>query len=375
MLSLAVPTFTGIPSDAVKKIDVYSDVGTELQNEKVSQISAFDTGLDGIIGSSLKVVKGIGASILDKGMDIPTAQNRIRDALGGSRSAITDISETLERAILGDMTGADQATGYVRGANTMIDSVKTIINGVDRTFVQTGYKNVTGVMGFISDLTGNTLVKTFDLGAEAALIKGVLTEVTRWGIPELVDEAYGAKWNDTDKKYEYSYSDDFRFSVTKRASDSISPSTSLSVIESLMTHGGETALIADNPAFPLQLLGGYVIPEGCVQGGPFPVDATSPFGEQTKPNYVHQGYQLLSILNRLKPNWFYVNRTYKTGDSNNPFATETVWDLEYLTLASEGARLVLATNDDLRDAMLAAPFYRVESGVALLKNMYPYIVL
>lgn len=375
MLSLAIPTFTGVPDDTVKKIDVLGDVGSDLQNSLVSKISSFDTNLDGIIAGSLKAVKGIGDAFLNSGMDLPTARDRIKEALGGSRYAISEISEMLERGITGDMTGIDEGTGYVRGANSMIDSVKLIIDGADRTFNQSGYKNVSGVMGFIRDLTGNQLLQTFDLGAEAALVRGIITEVSKWGVPELIDETFGAKWNEEKDIWEYSYSDEFRFSVTKRASDSISPSTSLDVIWTLITHGGEKALIAENPSFPLQLLNGYVIPEGAVQGGPYPVDPAKPYETQSKPNYVYQGYMLLKILNVLKPDWFYTQRTYQTGNPETPFATDTVWDLQYLQTASEGAKSVLSTNSDLRDALLAAPFYRMESGVAMLKNMYPYIVL
>lgn len=375
MLQLAIPTFTGVPNDAVKKIDVYGNVDDTLQNSLVSKISAFDSNLNGVISSSLKTVKGIGDTLMNNGMDLITARDRIKEALGGSRYAITEISEMLERAITGDLTGIDEGTGFVRGANTMIDSVKLVIDGADRTFNQAGYKNVSGVMGFIRDLSGNQLIKTFDLGAEAALIKGIITEVSKWGVPELIDETFGAKWNTEKDIWEYSYSDEFRFSVTKRASDSISPSTNLDVIWSLITHGGEKALIAENPLFPMQLLNGYVIPEGTSQGGPFPVNAADPYGKQTKNNYAYQGYMLLKILNLLKPDWFYVERTYATGTPNTPFAKDTVWDLQYLQTASEGAKNVLSTNTDLRDALLAAPFYRIESGIALLKNMYPYIVL
>lgn len=374
MLQLAIPTFTGVPTDSVKQIDVLADPGDGLQNSLVSKISAFDTNLDGIIAGSLKAVKGIGDAFLNNGMDLPTARDRIKEALGGSRYAISEISEMLERGITGDMTGIDEGTGYVRGANTMIDSVKLVMDGVTRTFTQDGYKNVSGVMGFIRDLTGNQLIQTFDLGAEAALIRGVITEVSRWGVAELIDETMGAKWNKDKDIWEYSYSDEFRFSVTKRASDSISPSTNLDVIWALITHGGDKALVAENPSFPTQLLAGYVLPEGCVQGGPYPVVDTDPYGKQLQPNYNHQGYWLLKILNILKPNWFYTERKYATG-TTPAFATDTVWNLEYLQTASEPARAVLQTNSDLRDGMLAAQFYRIESGVTMLKNMYPYIVL
>lgn len=382
MLSLSIPTFSGLPDSVVKQIDVYSDVSTELANKLVSKVSAFDTDLDSIISGATKMVKGVGSALKDRGIDLITAKNRIQDALKGSRSAITDISEMLEREIMGELTGIDEATGYVRRASTMIDSVKLVYDGVQRTFINGDYKSVSGVMGFLSDLTGNTLVETFDLGAQAALVKGILGEISDWGIPELVDDALGATWNKETKSYDYEYNDEFRFSVTKRASDSLSPTTSLEVIERMMLHGGTKALIADNPAFPDQLLAGYVIPEGCVAGGPYPVmipnpdnkdgpKIPDPSGAQVKSNYYEQGHRLIKILNELKPAWFYVNRDVFDG---NAWRQDVTWNLQYLAGTSEDAKKVLITEPDLLTAIVAAPFYRVESGLMMLKQMYPYFV-
>lgn len=385
MLPLAAPTFSGLPDAVVEKVDVYSDVDPNLKNKLASKISAFDTDIDSVISGATKMVKGIGSSLKNNGIDLVTAKQRIQEALGGSRGSISDISEVLEREITGDLTGVDEGTGYVRRANTMIDSVKLAMGGFDRTFKSSDYKNVSGVLGFIRDLSSNQLINVFDLGAEAALIKGVLTEVSSWGIAELVDETFGAKWNSEKNSYDYSYDDEFRFSVTKRASENLSPSTNLSVIESLITHGGNTALIAENPNFPDQLLAGYVLPEGCVPGGPFPVmipdpnnangpAIPDPSGAQKVPNYYDQGRRLKRILNILKPSWFYVNRNVFTGNAGNPWRTDVVWNLQYLATASEPARLVLMEDTDLRVAMMTAPFYRMESGIAMLKNMYPYFV-
>ncbi len=387
-LPFAAPSFVGLPTSDVKQVDVYGGIDPELKNSLTSKISAFDTNLGGIISSATKMVKGIGKAFTESGMDLPTAQARIREALGGSRGAINDLSEMVERGIMGDLTGVDQGTGYVRRANTMIDSVKIVMDGVDRTFINNDYKNVSSIIDFIGDLAGNQLVDVFDLGAEAALIKGVLSEVTRWGIPELVDETFGATWNDQYKRYDYKYDDDFRFGVTKRVSDSISPTTDLAVIERLMLHGGMAALIADNPNFPEQLIGGYQIPEGCHGGGPYPVmiqdpahpddpDAKipDPSGAQTVPNYFDQGRRLVLILNQLKPEWFYAKRKVNTGDPSAPFREDTVWNLQYLSAASEGFKTVTATQPDIRDATMSAQFYRVESGKMLLKQMYPYITI
>lgn len=385
MLPLTLPTFTGLPTSKVATVDPYTDANPELKNKLTSKVSAFDTNLGGVIEGATKMVKGIGAQLRDKGIDLPTAQGRIREALGGSRAAISDISEMFERGIMGDLTGVDEGTGYVRGANTMIDSVKLVMDGVTRTFKDGDYRNVTGVMDFISDLTGNQLIKTFDLGAEAALIRGIIGEVSNWGVPQLIDETFGAKWNAEKNTYDYEYDDQFRFSVTKRASDTISSSTSLDVIDRLMEHGGDSALIADNPNFPQTLLAGYVFPEGIHAGGPYPVmipkpggapgeTIEDPSGAQTVPNYVNEGKKLAHILDRLLPEWFEVNRTVATGNELAPWRVDKVWTFQYINTASEAAKAVLLTNAKYRDAFLAAPFYRIESGVALLKTLYPYFV-
>lgn len=382
MLTLTEPTFSGLPTSIVKSIDVYTKVTPDLENRLASKVSAFDTDLDSIIAGATKMVKGIGTALSDRGMDLNTAKSRIQDALKGSRSAITDISEMLERSIMSELTGTDEATGYVRGASAMVDSVKLVYDGVVRTFINGDYKNVSGVVGFLSDLTGNSLVKTFDLGAQAALVKGIIGEISDWGIPQLVDDALGATWNQRENRYDYEYDDQFRFSVTKRASDSLSPTTSLEVIERLMLHGGTKALIAENPSFPDQLLNGYVLPEGCVAGGPYPVmipdpnnvegpPIPDPSGVQIKSNYYDQGHRLIKILNELKPEWFYVNQNVFNGTE---WKTDTVWNLQYLAGASEPAKQVLVTDPDLFTAIVVAPFYRVESGLMLLKQMYPYFV-
>jgi hypothetical protein len=382
MLPLSSPTFSGLPTDPVKKVDVYTEVSPSLANSLVSKVSAFDTSLESIIGGATKMVAGIGVAMKDRGMSVNDAKSRVSQALGGSRSAISDIASILERAITGDLTGVDEGTGYVRGANTMIDSVKLVYDGVDRTFLSSDYKSVSSVMGFISDLAGNSLINVFDLGAQAALVKGIIMEISDWGIPELIDETFGAKWNEDTKSYKYTYDDQFRFSVTKRASEDLSPTTSLDVIERLMLHGGDAALIAENPGFPEKLLQGYVLPEGCVAGGLYPVmvpdpanpsgpQIPDPTGAQTVGNYVDQGQRLIRILNVLKPEWFYATRDVFTGTE---WRKDTVWNLQYLTGASDDARTVLMTNPDLRAGILSAPFYRVDSGITMLKTMYPFFV-
>lgn len=367
MLPFALPSFVGLPTDSVKKVDPYGEINPEIQTSIASKLTAFDLNFDKLVSNSMDMVKKIGAKLSAGGVSIPDARDRIKDALGGSRQGITYLAEGLEDLIISDMTGKDPGTGYVRTANDMIDGVKTIINGKEAVFNQDGFNNVRAITDFIGDLTGNTLVKVFDLGAQAALIKGVLTQVSAWGVPQIIDETFGARWNEDKNTYEYDYDDEFRFSVVKRTSEDLSPNTDLAVIKQLMIHGGEMALIAANPSFPEQLLSQYSFPLGII-----------PATDLLKPDartYAQELADLESILNTLRPNWFQVTRVVFDKDKNPMFYNELDWNLQFISKASENARTLLMSKPSYVPAMLTAPFYEVTSGKQLLQNMYPYIVL
>lgn len=369
MVQYALPSFTGLPQDISKKVDAYTETASDLKNSLTSKITAFGVSSDSLIEKSLKAVKGIGSKLMNNGMDLNQARLRIQDALKGSRSAITGLATDLERSIMGEITGTDEGTGYVRKTTDMINSVKMLINSKEYYFGDGSISSVNNIIGFMGDLSNNSIFKVFDLGAEAALIKGIIEEVTAWGIPDLIDETLGAKWNGN--SYDYDYNDDFRFSVVKRASASISPSTDLATIERLMLHGGASALIADNPDFPNQLLRNYVFPEGTIPGGPYPTtipDPNFPDGPAIpnpdvnagKESYADQLGRLVYILNTLKPDWFETRR--------NGIPT---WNLYFISGASEDAITLLQSNSRYLDAMLTAPFYRIEQPLELIRRYYP----
>ncbi|AEH03625.1 hypothetical protein AVT69_gp200 [Pseudomonas phage PhiPA3] len=387
MPTLASASFTGIPTDPVKTVDAYKDVvDTTLQNTLQPKISAFEIGMDDLLAKTTKVVKGIGSSLLGSGgIDLNQAKDRIVDALKGSRSSIVYLGEALERSINEELTGTDTGTGYVRKATDMLDGVKAIMQNKEYYFENGNFQGVNGIMGFLGDLTNNSILRAVDLGANAAILKGVLSQVSAWGIPDLVDTTFGASWNDQYKRYDYQYDDNFRFTVAKRTSKDLSPGTDLLTIDRIMVHGGDMALVAENPDFPIQLLSSYVFPAGTVPGGPFPVmipDPANPSGPmipdpegtQTVPNYANELALLLEIMDRLKPDWFYYLRRVfidRNGDGDY-YRDDKVWNLRVIAQASQDATTLLLTSDEHRDAVLTAPFYKVESATAELKAMYPY---
>lgn len=368
MLDLAIPSFIGLPDSPVKKVDPYGEINPEVQNNIASKKTAFELNFNTVIAKATDMVKKVGDKLGAGGISLPEARDRIKEALSGSRQGISYLAEGLEEIMTSDMTGADPGTGYVRTANDMIDGIEMISRQGKSTFSQGGYANVQAITDFIGDLTGNNLIRVFDLGAEAAIVKGILTEVTGWGIPEIVDDTFGAKWNDDTNSYDYEYDDVFRFSVTKRASSEISPNTDLKVIKQLMIHAGPTALVADNPDFPTQLLERYNFPLGITPG----------MKQADKPDvwtYQAELELLVDILNQLKPDWYQVQRMVENPGKNPAYKAEKNFNLQFLGKASEDARKLLCFDPKYVPPILTAPFYEIVSGKQMLKQMYPYIVL
>ncbi|ARV76880.1 hypothetical protein PHABIO_249 [Pseudomonas phage Phabio] len=367
MLPLAPPSFIGDPSAPVKQIDPYGKINPEVQTNIASKLTAFDLSFDSILAKSVDMTKRIGATLADGSLSLPEAKRRLQDAMGGSRQGISALAEGLENLMLGDMTGKDPGTGYVRTANDMIDGVQLVINGKKSTFTKGDFPNVGAIVGFIGDLSNNPLINAFDLGAEAALVKGILTQVTQWGVPEIIDETFGAKWDDTNKRYNYDYDADFRFSVVKRTSEDLSPGTDLATIRQLMLHGGDTALIAANPSFPEQLLEQYNFPLGIVPSKDDKRPDLHTYGEELK--------LLEEILDILKPDWYQIKRMVFDPAGNPAYKPELVWNLRFISKASIDAVKLISYDTKYIPALLTAPFYSVDSGKQLLTRMYPYIVL
>lgn len=368
MLDLAVPSFIGLPDAPVKKVDPYGEINPEVQNDIASKKTAFELNFNTVIAKATDMVKKVGNKFATGEVSLPEARDRIKEALSGSRQGITYLAEGLEEIMTSDMTGSDPGTGYVRKANDMIDGVQIAMRQGNSTFNQGDFPNVQAITDFIGDLTGNTLINVFDLGAEAAIVKGILTQVTAWGIPEIIDDTFGAKWDEDSKSYSYEYDDAFRFSVTKRASSEISPNADLKVIRQLMTHAGPTALVADNPDFPTQLLERYNFPLGIVPG----------MKQVDKPEvwtYQAELELLVEILDLLKPDWYQVQRMVEDPGKTPAYKAEKNFNLQFMGKASEDAKKLLCFDPKYVPPILTAPFYEVTSGKQMLKQMYPYIVL
>lgn len=348
-IQLATPSFFGTPTDEVQQVDAYSQISPEVRNKLVSGVGEFEEGFGSILNNAIKSVKDIGSKLTGSPINIQEAKQRIEGALKGSRSDIQYISQTLENSIFGELTGASGGPGYTRTATSMANEIKLIIDNKDILFNQDGFQGVNSIINFLNDLGGsNTLIKTFDLGAEAAVLFGVLTEVSAWGIPDLIDETFGARkvYNDDGSwRYDYSYDDQFRFTLGKRVSSELSPNASLDVILRILEHAGDGSLLAENPTFIETMMSSYTLP----------VD-TDP---SMYPEILSK-FEL--ILDKLQPEWLYINR----GD-------EKVYNLGTFNKLSDHTQLVFLSKEKYYVPVMLGPLYQPKQAIQLLKEFYPNI--
>ena len=376
MAALALPSFLGGPDDATKVVDAYGTTSSAQRNSLSSKIDSFSTGLGDVFDKTVSITKGIGTKLLTDTTDLPSAIKRVSRALKGSRTDIASLAKSTEKLIMGELTGKDVNTNYVktatdvaRGLQLMTGDGKSIID----SFKNGGYDQVSAMVGFIGDLTNNPAIKLFDLGAEAAILRGVIEEVSAWGIPDLVD---GLLKEQPDRT---------KYAVIKRSASRISASSSLDVLlayakvnsnsytckigtgpgntmpnpkypgtpgepefievpcEPIYTNIGAGALQAATPDFATKVLSNFAFVDGITPG-----------------DYPSQLAKLEELLGLLKPDWFWTQR-----------AGVPVWNLGPIAQASEDAVKLFLSSDKYRNAMLTAPYYSPARIDELVNTMYP----
>ena len=375
MAALALPSFMGTPEDQTKVVDAYNEVDPGLRTSLSEKVTSFASGLDGVFDKTVSIAKGVGEKLRLDTIDLPSALKRVQGALKGSRSDILKIASSTEKLIMGELTGTDKSTNYVktvtdvaRGLELMVGDGKQVID----SFKNGGYNQVSSMVGFIADLTNSPYLKVFDLGAEAAILRGVLEEVSAWGIPDLIDKVLKDQPDRT------------KYAVIKRSAERISASSSLDVLLAyantqssvqtgcqIGTGPGNTMPDPNNP-------GGPAIEVPCIPTyqnlGANALNAATPdFATRVLSNfafvagvtvgdYPSQLDKLVRLMNMLKPDWFFTSRN-----------GATIWNLGPMGTASEDAVTLLLSSPVHRDAMLTAPFYSPARIEELVDEMYPLL--
>lgn len=345
MVSIARPVFDAGPSDKVQTVDVYNTLDSETRNALTSKLSTFGQGLTDIYGKSTQAIRGIGDRVGNGSIDLAEAKDRISKALGGSRSDINYLAEGLQNVIFEDVTGIDSGTNYVRDANGLLNQVKVITSKGARVFASGDRAQANALIGFITDLTGMSIFKTFDLGAEAALVKGILHEVSAWGVPDLLDDILSNIDESTAR------------AAVQRSGSTLASRSDIDAIELMLNKYGPEVLTAEAPNFATIVLSSYRFKAGV-----------------TVADYPAKLTQLVGVMNRLQPNWFWHQRVHINEETKQP-TTEEVANLAVLAYASDDATALLSSDDTYLKYVITAPFYPIKSSRTLLKSMYPYIAI
>lgn len=347
MVAPAPTVFEFGPQDNVVMVDVYNTTTPEVRNNLTSKLSAFGSTLSETFGAAGRALKGFGTQLSKGEINVDYAAQRIRNALGGSRGEIINLATDVQNSIYSELTGVVPGTNYVRGATDLFNQVG-IITGQQQYIVNADRQSVSSILNFVSDLTNNPVFKTLDLGAEAALIGGLLGEVSSWGVPSLMDELLAGK------------DDNFRYSVYSRNSSSLLMNSNAEMMEYYIDQGMASALSNNTPAFADDYLSQYQFPTNT-----------------TPDQYPALHTQLMKIMNSLKPNWLYTQRgvTVTASGSQTVITPKLVTNLGALSRASKDAKTLLQSNAATRTAALIAGNFPKADLIQLAKTMYPLIAI
>src|SRR5690606_32105815 len=210
--------------------DVYNTVDPEVRNSLTSKLSSFGSSLSEVFSAGMRSISNLGADIQSGRINLDQAIQRVNNALAGSRGDITSLATSVQNAIFSELTGKEPGTDFVKKATDLYDSIQVIQGNSRYAFNNGNIASVRACLGFISDLTGNPIFESLDLGAEAALVKGVIIQASEWGIPELLDDLL-------DK-----YDEDFRYSVLSRSSSAIVNTSNIDTLEYYVNKGMANAL-------------------------------------------------------------------------------------------------------------------------------------
>ena len=326
MSRIANPVFNGSPLDDLQAVDVYNEVADSVRNSFTTQFSAFGQSLQDSLGQLTGGLGSLRSDLQNGATNVTNATQRIKDTLRGARGDLDKLRDGLMNGII-ESTGVD-----VDG----LKELKVSIEGEIRRFKAADLDSAKGIMSLARDLTGNDVFNLVDLGAEVGLFRGVLEEVSAWGIPELVDSVLG----EIDDPL-------IRRQVVQASTGVLGTNGDIDSIEAILNQVGAAPLTAGRPDFPKRVLQRYKFKKGT-----------------TPENYPDRLAQLVGVMNRLQFDWLWTQRN-----------GEAVWNLSVIQHASADARTLFLSTDEYRTPMLIAGHYTAVPVTTLMRDTYPGIAV
>lgn len=334
---LAQSVFGGSPTEKLAPADVYGGVDTAVRNYFRSSHTAFGEELETALSKSVSKITTIGKDTLSKLITPESARDMVLGVLGSSKTALDNLKGSVQKTIIGEISRDNPVVGEIVGAATGIGGVQDqLIRYGNSTEIVRGldFESAEGIASILRDISDSDVLEVINVGVDVALFRGVLEEVTQWGLPGLVDDVLQSIEDDR-----------VRREVVSRSSRNFVNTADIDSVEAMLNSVGASALTAQYPDFPRQLLNRYRFKSGT-----------------TPDNYPALIGQLVRVMDKLQPQWFFISR----GD-------EPVWNLSVINLASPDAQLLFLSDEDYRTPFLIAPQYPQRDIKAIARDMYPLI--
>lgn len=322
------PVFDGSPLDDLAAVDVYNETTDQVRNAFTSNYSAFAKSLTESIGSQRKGLGSLFSDVREGNVGLKTGLERTSDLLRGARGEIQSLQTGFRDRINGVMDNSPFSTYKM---------VKANVDGIQKTIRTADLKSVSGITNMLNGLSGNQLLSNVDIGANVALLTGVLEEIDKWEVPEFVDTVMN--------HFKEEKGEDVAFLAVANSASRLSLNSDIDTIEAVLKHTDPSSLTRDVPDFAQRLLMRYVFKNG-----------------ETEADYPRRLEQLIGVLNKLQPNWLYSTRDGKQ-----------LYNYTILQSASRDAQTLLATSEEHRIAVLTAPHYPPEAANDILRSMYPLV--
>ena len=328
LLSKLAPTIltTGAKDQLITK-DVYTLDGESVLNSPIGKLKGFSTDFmedvrqhsSGILDSVAGMVKvGAGGDIsLDK------------DSLTKRASLFLGVPlSNLNRSI------ADKLVKNSGMDPNLFRSIVGTVDGVATTITAGGLDNTRGIFNLINRVTGDSdIAQLLDVGAEASVLHGIVSEAIRLGLPSAVDTVIQKSKN----------AKAAQAALLNNVSGALYASD-LDTLNLMLSKIGVGGILAKVPDAAERLLQSYRFPAG------------------TTPSQYPTLYTTLTgILDQLKPGW----GTY-TRNGN------TVGDLTLFARASQDAITLFKTQTVYKEAATIASTFLPVSLPKLGKTLYPY---
>lgn len=325
MARTALSLFGGAPTDVLAKLDLYEKVPTELRTKFKSGFSAFSQELNNILTNNKISVSDI---LKDVGIPMTTedAARRIGQVISGGSAFIESLSRDLKTNVLRDLTGPNSSIGNVLGNYGIRVNGETVtVKGVD-------ISDMREVGKALAAYGGEELFELVDIESQSSYIRAMLEVVSLYGVGDLITDIID---NIDD--------DQVRWRTVSAASTTLSSFADLNTITSLLNSIGQEAMLASNPGFINQMLSGYTFRNGI-----------------TPDLYETELAKMVNILDRVKPDWFYVE-----------FGGEVRTNLATLSWCSDDAKTLFISDPEYRSEAMVATEYPTINKLTELKDMYP----